>query len=121
MSRKSLMPANKISVDKSMGSNFETDPIKVDTADNIAFWINTSGVTDNTGDFVVQVRPYRNSVSFGEWTDLTLSSAIQLANADINHHVNLNQLPNCQIRLKFTAAGGTPNGTCNIWISGTGA
>jgi len=31
---------------------------------------------------------------------------------------NLNQLPVGQVRVAFTAAGGTPDGTCDIWVSG---
>lgn len=113
--------AYQLNDDESLASNFQTSAVRVATADNIGIWIYANNVTDNTGSFVVQVRPWRDDNTFGEWVTLTLSADLILSNADEDFFVNLNQLPNCQVRVSFTAAGGTPDGDCDIWISGTGA
>lgn len=119
--RKNLLPATKISSALDISVDATTDPIKVETADNVGIFIYVTTVTDNTGVFVVQIRPYKDANTYGDWIDLTLSSVPTLANADASFFINMNQLPTCQLRLKFTAAGGTPDGICDVWVSATGA
>lgn len=119
--RKQLLPAKQLEDAKTLASDFQTDWVKVDTADNVGFFINCNNITDNTGTFAVQVRPWRDENTFGDPVSLTLSSTPTLADGDDDFFVNLNQLPNCQIRVAFTSAGGTPDGDCDIWISATGA
>lgn len=120
--RKNMLPAKQIESAKTLASNFQTDAIRIETADNVGFYIYCSSVTDNTGTFAAEVRPYKDDNTLGEdWIPLTLSTTPTLNNADDDFFVSLNQLPNCQVRLSFSAAGTTPDGTCNIWISATGA
>lgn len=121
MSRKQLLPAKQLESAKTLASSFQTSEVTVDTADNIGLWIYASSVTDNTGTFGVDVRPYRDQNTYGDWVALSLSPTSTLANTDQNFFISLNQLPNCQVRVNFTAAGGTPDGVCDVWIAGTGA
>lgn len=119
--RKQLLPAKQLESSKTLASAFQTDWVKIDTADNVGFFIYCTSVTDNTGSFAVEVRPWRDENTLGDPISLTLSSSPTLADADAEFFVNLNQLPNCQVRLNFTAAGGTPDGSADVWISATGA
>lgn len=116
--RKQLLLAKKIETAKTLATSFNSDAIDVNTADNVGFFIYTDSVTDNTGNFQVQIRPYKDSTSSGAWIDL--GSASTLADADNSFFVVNRQLPNCQLRIAYTAAGGTPDGTCDIWVSATG-
>ena len=120
MSRKQLLIANKVSDAQSLASDFQTDPITIETADNIGLWIEVpAGITDNTGVFTVQVRPYKDANNFGPWADLT--TTYTLADAAATFFRKEVQLPTCQIRVSFVAAGTTPDGTCDIWFSATGS
>lgn len=121
MSRKQLLPAVKINSATSLATSFQTSAIRVETADNIGVWIYCNSVTDNTGTFAIQLRPWRDNNTYGDWITLTLDTVPTLAGADADFFVNLNQIPNCQLRASFVAAGGTPDGNCDIWVSGTGA
>lgn len=121
MGRKEVLSGYKLSSAQSLAANFTSNAITVYNLDNVGFNISTSSVTDNTGTFGVQHRIIKNTQDpgqFSDWADLTLSPTAILANADATLLINLNQLPPGQVRVKFTAAGGTPNGTCNIWVSG---
>ena len=120
MSRKQLLQANKISDGQSLAANFQTDPVMIETADNVGLWIVVpAGITDNTGTFTVQVRAYKDQNNFSAWADL--STTYTLADAAATFFRKELGLPNCQIRVSFVAAGGTPDGTCDIWISATGS
>lgn len=103
----------------SLAASFNSDPVPVDAKTNIVgINIATSSITDNTGDFVIQHRIYKDANNFSSWADLTLDSNIVLANADITTLVYLIDLPKGEIRVKFTAAGVTPDGTVDLWVSG---
>lgn len=116
MSRKQLLQANKISDAQAMSGNFQTSPVMIETADNVGLWIDTSGVTANTGVFTVQVRAYKDDNNFSDWADLT--TTYTLANADTVFFRKELGLPNCQIRVSFVGSG---DGTVDIWISATGS
>lgn len=119
MSRKQLLQANKIADGQSLAANFQTDPIMIETADNVGLWIEVpTGITDNTGTFTVQVRAYKDANNFSAWANLT--TTYTLANAAATFFRKETQLPNCQLRVSFVAAGGTPDGTVDIWVSATG-
>lgn len=119
MARKTTIGGVRIANDQSLASNFQTSAYEIEMIDNVGLTIETSGVTDNTGTFAVQVRIRENENIVSGWVSLTLSSVPTLANADDSFFVSLNQLPPCEIRVTFTAAGGTPDGTCDIFFSGT--
>jgi hypothetical protein len=116
------MLAKQIESAKTLASNFQTSAIRIETTDNVGFFIYCSSVTDNTGSFAAEVRPYKDDNTVGEdWIPLSLDTTPILNNADDDFFISLNQLPTCQVRLNFTAAGSVPDGTCNIWISATEA
>lgn len=109
----------KVSDAQSLGADFSTDPIDVGTrVDNVGINIETSGVTDNTGIFYIDHRVYKDANNASGWAELTLSSAPTLADGNDTFLINLNQLPKGQIRVRFVAAGGTPDGTVDIWVAG---
>lgn len=103
-----------------LASNFTTDPVEVKLCDTIGFNIECTSVTDNTGAFYIDHRIYKDANNTSAWAELTLSSTPSLSNADEVILINLNELPKGQVRLRFVAAGGTPDGSCNVWVSGKG-
>lgn len=118
MSRTNILSATKISSSQSLGASFQTDPVMIETANNVGIWLDATSVTDNTGTFSVQVRPYKDANNFGPW--VSLATTYTLANAAASFFRKEENLPACQIRVSFVAAGGTPNGSVNVWISATG-
>ena len=101
---------------KTLASSFTTDWLNVSYLDNVGVVINCNNVTDNTGFFEVQVRMKVDANNVSSAVTLTLSSVPTLANADDDFGINLNQLPYNEVRISFTAAGGTPDGDCDIWF-----
>lgn len=116
MSRKSK--TRQLASAQSLASNFTTDWVNIPFLDNVGIAINTASVTDNTGTFAVEVR-MKDGNDTSDPIELTLSSTPTLADADDDFFINLNQVPATQVRLKFTAAGGTPDGTAQIWFHTT--
>ena len=120
MGRNNILNANKISDGQSLAADFETDPVMIETSNNVGIWIEVpTGITDNTGEFTVQVRAYKDANNASAWADLT--TTYTLANAAATFFRKEISLPACQIRVAFVAAGGTPDGSCDIWISATGS
>lgn len=120
MARKSVK-SQQLESSKTLASNFTTNWVKIPYLDNVGFVINCDSVTDNTGTFAVQVRIKEKegadaNAAASAATTLTLSSTPTLADADDDFFINLNQLPATEVRLSFTAAGGTPDGTCDIFM-----
>lgn len=116
--RRAILQGYQLNSATSLGASFNTDPVDVKTMDNIGINISTASVTDNTGTFAVQHRVYKDANNYSAWASLTLSTVPTLSNGNDTFFINLNQLPVGQIRVAFTAAGGTPDGTCDIWVSG---
>lgn len=80
--------------------------------DNVGVQINTNGVTDNSGQFSIQV-----TIDGKSWEPVVLSPPIpSLSDADAQIFCNLNQLPFKKLRVAFSAAGGSPDGACSVWI-----
>lgn len=102
----------------SLATDFTSDPVDVVLVDNVGINIDCTSVSDNTGSFYVDHRIYKNGNSFSAWAELTLDSTPQLANDDATFLISLNQLPKGQVRLRFVAAGSTPDGSCDVWVSG---
>jgi hypothetical protein len=115
--RKNAIPAYKLVNAQSLAASFQSAAVTLATATHIGFNIDTASVTDNTGTFGVQHRIYKDSNTYSEWADLTLSATPTLADADATMLLDIT-VPPGQVRLTFTAAGGTPDGTCTVWISG---
>lgn len=110
---------SQLADDQSLASNFNTDPVLIGSKTNvIGINVSTASVNDNTGAFTVEHRMYdADTRKSSDWASLTLSSTVQLADADLTTLIYLQNLPPGQIRVSFAAAGGTPDGTADIWIS----
>lgn len=116
MGRKNVA-AKKLSSAQSLAASFFSPVTDTTKMDNISYIVETSGITDNTGTFTLQARNKHsdNLNDQSQWIDLV--SAAALANADTAFGIDAD-IKFSETRLKFVAAGGTPNGTCNIWFQG---
>ncbi len=101
---------------QSLAASFSTDWLTIAYQDNVGYLITTSGVTDNTGTFAVEVRMTDSNGVSSDAVALTLDATPTLADTDAEFFINLNQVPATQVRLTFTAAGGTPDGTAAIFV-----
>lgn len=117
MSRQNILRAYQLHNDQSLATDFESDPVTVVTATRVAFSISASAVTDNTGSFAVEHRHYHDDRHVSSWSTLTLDAVPTLAGDAAVFLVDVS-VPPGQVRLAFTAAGGTPDGTCDIWVTG---
>lgn len=120
MSRKDILTGYKLVDSQSLASSFNSNPITMGTKDNVAINISATSVTDNTGVFSIQHRILKSENvlgDFSDWNTLTLDMPPTLANASAVLGVYLNQVPPGQLRVVFTAAGGTPDGSVVIWVS----
>lgn len=116
---KDLLVGRLLNNATSLAASFNTSAIIVRSMDNVGFTVITSGVTANTGTVIPQIRIKQDDNFYSGWIDLTLDVPVILANADISQFINLNQLPPCEVRLKYTKSGGTTDGTVIIYASGT--
>lgn len=107
-----------LSLAQSLAASFNTEAIPVRKIDNVGFTVESSGVASNTGTFIPQVRIKKDENNYSGWIDLTLDPIVALTDTDISQFINLNQLPPCEVRLKYTASIGA-DGTVTIWVSGT--
>lgn len=112
-----VLKAHKLTSAESLGASFTSDPVTIVTLDYVSFNIATSGVTTNTGTFYVQHRMYSDANNFSSWATLTLSSVPTLNNANDTFLIDLKVSPG-QVRVGYTAPGGSPDGTVDIWVSG---
>jgi len=103
-----------------MDNSFNTEVIEIgNLIDNVGLNIDLNNVTDQTGVFYVDHRIKKDTNNVSAWAELTLGGGNPtVADADATHLINLNQLPKGQIRVRFVAAGGTPDGDATIWYSG---
>lgn len=115
MGRKHVAPAKQLESAKTLASDFQTSVYEVNQGDVVAFVIDCNSVTDNTGTFTVQVRFRKDKNTVTSWVDLTLDSTPTLANAAEEFYIQLSNLVADEVRISFVAAGGTPDGTCDIW------
>lgn len=115
MARKSVK-TRQIEDAQSLAASFQTDWISIPFMDNIGFVINCNSVTDNTGTFGAEVRMVDDAGNASEAVALTLSSVPTLADEAADFFLDLQQIPATQVRVTFTAAGGTPDGNCDIWV-----
>lgn len=109
----------KIADAMDLSNSFQTQIIPVGPhVDNIGFNIATTGVTSNGGEFKIQHRIRHNHYQFSAWANLTLSCDVILSGVNIAELVSLNQVPIGELRVVFTVAGTSPDGTVDIWFSG---
>lgn len=111
MSVKNVSKAYALETARTLASNFTTDAYSVEYLDNVGICIKCSSVTDNTGTFTIQ-----GSVDGVTFVEITVSPVMVLADASQNFLINLNQMPFKELKVDFVAAGGTPDGTCDIAI-----
>lgn len=118
MAKKNIVQWFEVETATTLAQSFVSSNIfTVRTVDNVAINIDCNNVTDNTGEFYVQHRLYKDDNNVSEWATLSLSTTPLLADDNDTFLVNLNQIPPGQVRVGFTAAGGTPDGDCTIRIS----
>lgn len=115
MARKSIIKGFKLTTAHSLAASFQSAVLPIDYMDSVGFILDCSSVTDNTGTFSVQARIKYDENSYSSWCDLTLTTVPTLANAAVVLGVNMANVPFSELRLVFTAAGGTPNGSVTIW------
>lgn len=115
--RKNVLTAFKLLSAQSLAANFSSPVTTLTTATHVGYNVAASGVTDNTGTFSVEHRLWKNQNEYSEWATLTLSPTPTLGDADTVMLIDVT-VPPGQIRLSFTAAGGTPDGVIDVWLSG---
>ena len=120
MARRNVLLPYQIASAEDLSTDFQTAVTNVQNLDKVVYKVVTSGVTDNTGTFGVQVRDTRpNSPNQDSgWIDLTFDAAPVLNDDNSAYYIEANVVAT-EARLIFTAAGGTPDGTAEIWVSGT--
>jgi hypothetical protein len=124
MAKKDSVFGYKLTTAQSLSASFNSAVFRVKYLDNIGINIDCTGVTSNTGTFAIQHRIVKEALPSestfkSSWATLTLDAVPTLAGASTVFFVNLNQVPPGEIRVAFTAAGGSPNGSCDIWLSAT--
>lgn len=117
MARKNIA-VKKILTAQDLSADFQSIVTNVDYLDNVGVIIKTSGVSDNTGSFGIQVRikNTQDDQNYSDWSDLTLNPVPTLADTDTDFNINLKQVPFSELRVVFAVAGGTPDGTCDVWL-----
>lgn len=107
----------RLATAQSLAANFTTAGVNVDNLDKICWTVATAGITDNTGTFTAQVRIKDDELhTVGDWIDIDFTPAATLADADTTLACFITNTAFSEARLKFSAAGGTPNGTAQIWV-----
>jgi len=107
----------RLATAQSLAANFQTEATNIDNLDKIAWTVSTAGITDNTGTFSFQVRD-RDAVSnqTGDWIDCAFDPVPTLADANTTLYMIATEIEASEARLVFAAAGGTPDGTAQIWV-----
>lgn len=115
MARKSIIKGYKLVTAHTLATSFNSAAVGIDYMDNIGFIFDCSSVTDNTGTFSIQARIKADENSFSAWATLAITG-LTLANAAVALPLDMAAMPWSEIRVVFTAAGGTPNGSVNVWM-----
>lgn len=101
----------------SLAAAYVSESTEVTNLDNIGYAVTTAGITDNTGTWSVQGRNTDGRGNASGWFTLTLTSTPTLANANVNFGIDVIDFPWNEVRLAFTPAGVTPDGTAEIFIT----
>ena len=117
MARKNLITGFQLLDNQSLGASFTSAPTNVENLDNLTYLISTAGITDNTGQFYVQGRIKKDINRYSDWNTFSFSPAIAaLADGNVTFSIELYGICYTEVRLGFTAAGGTPDGTADVWV-----
>lgn len=116
MSRKIFMKPFALLDGQSLAADFQSEVVDIPYIDHVGITIVTSNVTDNTGTFTIEVRNGERDT----WQTLTLDTPMALSNDDASYNLSFAQIPFSQMRIKFVAAGTTPDGTVTAYVAGKG-
>jgi hypothetical protein len=111
------MPSKATSIkpwftDQSLSTSFTSDSYPVDYQALIGITMDVVGLTTNSGQFYVQAS--NDNIS---WYTLNVSPNITLTNINDSFDIHLHGLPYRFIRMTFTPAGPTPDGSVSAIIS----
>lgn len=120
MASKDILSPRKLADGQSLASNFNSSVIALGALDKLAVLIDATSVTDNTGTFLIQYRMNDGKNLQSSWSTLSVGT-VQLADADTCITITLDGILPGDYRVNFTSAGSTPDGSCDIWISGKGS
>lgn len=116
MANKSIAK-KRLATAQSLASSFTSEATNVENLDSIAWAVSTASVTDNTGTFSFQIRDKDQTTNeFGDWIDISFDPIPTLTSTNTTLYLFASQIEASEARLKFVAAGGTPNGTAQIWV-----
>jgi hypothetical protein len=111
--RKNVLLPFKLLSNQSLSASFSSAPVTIQYIDNIGITLACTGVTTNTGAFRIEC-----SIDGIKWIDIGITPSMSLANANDDLIINLTQLPFAQLRVSFSPAGPTPNGSVVGYITG---
>ena len=112
----------KLLTAQSLGAAFFSPETKVENLTGIAWKVACVGVSDNVGTFYFQVRDLDEVKNeFGGWVDIAFAPVPTLADAAANFYCGVTKINATQARLGFTPGGGTPDGTCEVWVHASSA
>jgi hypothetical protein len=120
MSSRPLLQPYHLVVAHSMTSSFNSAPTNIQQLSQIGYDIAWTGTP--TGTFSVQVSNSYTQDSNGvvenpgNWTTLTLSSAVTASGSAGNAYIDIDQLSATWMRLVYTAASGT--GSLDAYVAG---
>jgi hypothetical protein len=116
MANKSIAK-KRLSTAQSLAASFFSEATNVENLDSIAWTVATASVTDNTGTFSFQVRDKDQTTNeFSDWIDIAFSPVPTLTSTNTTLYLFATAIEASEARLKFVAAGGTPDGTAQIWV-----
>lgn len=110
MARKNIIAPVKIASAQSLAAAFQATATQVPYLDNVSLQLNVT-TSDSTGTFKIQA-----TVDSVNWIDLDLGGGVpDVAAANVNHLINLNQVPFNALRVSYvpTIAG---TGVCDVWV-----
>lgn len=120
MAKKDALFGYLLADNQSLAASFDSQNFRIRWLDNLILNVATSSVTDNLGTFTVEHRIIKEDGNYSAWCPLEfVEGTPTLNNANDTFIFIIKQISPGEIRVRFTAAGTSPNGTCDIWISGT--
>lgn len=118
---RAVLEAYKIAVEKPLGTSFVSEAIDVNTIDNVGIIIETTGVSQSSGEFKVEARAAgRREKDSSAWVGLDVSPAMLLPNSDTQLLVAIRSMPFSQLRVRFIAGAPSDDGFATVWVEGKG-
>lgn len=99
-------------VNQSLATAWVSDPYPVDYDLVVGITMDVTGVTSNSGQFVVQAS--NDNLS---WYPLDVYPAIFVGNVNSSFDIHLHSVPYRWLRMTFTPGGISPNGVASSIIS----